>query len=128
VKFHGEEGIDAGGVQKEFFQLIMREIFDPRYGMFTYAEDTRLYWFNHISLENELEFELVGVVLGLAIYNSVILDLHLPMVVYKKLMGYQPTLDDLTQMNPQLGRGLAELLRYQGDVEADFCRTFQVWR
>lgn len=32
VQFVGEEGIDEGGVQKEFFQLIVRELFDPRYG------------------------------------------------------------------------------------------------
>jgi len=32
VKFNGEEGVDAGGVQKEFFYLIIRQIFDPSYG------------------------------------------------------------------------------------------------
>jgi ubiquitin-protein ligase E3 A len=32
VKFVGEEAIDEGGVQKEWFQLIVREIFDPKYG------------------------------------------------------------------------------------------------
>ena len=38
VQFVGEEGIDEGGVQKEFFQLIMGQIFDVNYGMFTYDE------------------------------------------------------------------------------------------
>lgn len=33
VKFVNEEGIDEGGVQKEFFQLAMRELIDPKYGM-----------------------------------------------------------------------------------------------
>ena len=46
-------------------------------------------------MEAELEFQLVGVVLGLAIYNGVILDVHFPPVVYKKLMGHKPTLRDL---------------------------------
>jgi len=32
VHFVGEEALDEGGVQKEFFQLILREIFDPKYG------------------------------------------------------------------------------------------------
>ncbi|KAJ1478635.1 hypothetical protein T484DRAFT_2929590 [Baffinella frigidus] len=41
VIFKGEEGIDEGGVQKEFFQLIIRQTFDLNYGMFTYEEDTR---------------------------------------------------------------------------------------
>jgi hypothetical protein len=33
------------------------------------------------------EFELVGIVLGLACYNGVIIDAHLPLPAYKKLMG-----------------------------------------
>ena len=32
VKFHGEDGIDEGGVQKEFFQLIIEELFNPEFG------------------------------------------------------------------------------------------------
>lgn len=32
VIFKGEEGIDEGGVQKEFFQLIVRQMFDLNYG------------------------------------------------------------------------------------------------
>ena len=46
--FKGEEGIDEGGVQKEFFQLILRQMFDLNYGMFTYDEETRCFWFVEI--------------------------------------------------------------------------------
>lgn len=31
---------------KEFFLLIMRELLDPKYGMFRYYEDSRLIWFS----------------------------------------------------------------------------------
>ena len=41
VQFVGEDGIDEGGVQKEFFQLIFAQIFDVSYGMFVYDEDSR---------------------------------------------------------------------------------------
>lgn len=30
IEFLGEEGLDEGGVQKEFFQLILRDLFDPK--------------------------------------------------------------------------------------------------
>ena len=33
VEFHGEEGIDEGGLQKEFFQLIVEKLFDPMHGV-----------------------------------------------------------------------------------------------
>ena len=90
VQFVGEEGIDEGGVQKEFFQLIISQIFDVSYGMFEYDEDARVFWFNRSSLENEREFELIGILLGVAIYNGVISDMRFPHVLYKKLMR-QPT-------------------------------------
>jgi hypothetical protein len=46
VIFKGEEGIDEGGVQKEFFQLIVRQMFDLNYGMFTHDEESRCFWFS----------------------------------------------------------------------------------
>ena len=32
VQFEGEQGVDEGGVSKEFFQLIVEAIFNPDYG------------------------------------------------------------------------------------------------
>lgn len=43
----GEEAVDAGGVRKEFFLLIMKELLDPKYGMFRYYEESRLIWFSN---------------------------------------------------------------------------------
>ena len=55
--------------------------------MFKYDRQLRTFWFNWTSMEAEHEFFLVGSVLGLAIYNGVILDVHFPMLVYKKLLN-----------------------------------------
>ncbi|KAG2439072.1 hypothetical protein HYH02_006599 [Chlamydomonas schloesseri] len=96
VKFVGEEGVDEGGVAKEFFQLLVRQLFNPDYGMFTSDPNSHLHWFRPTSGSNklgaggddmELEFELVGILIGLAIYNSHILEFQFPPVLYKKLMG-----------------------------------------
>lgn len=69
-------------------------------GMFTYDESTKLFWFNPSSFENEGQFTLIGIVLGLAIYNNCILDVHFPMVVYRKLMGKKGTFRDLGDSHP----------------------------
>lgn len=45
VVFDGEEGIDAGGLSNEFFQLILAQLFDKKYNMFSYHENERVYWF-----------------------------------------------------------------------------------
>ena len=69
-------------------------------GMFTYNEDTRQFWFNPTSFENDAQFTLIGVVLGLAIYNNTIVDVHFPAVVYRKLMGKKGTFEDLGDVDP----------------------------
>jgi len=124
----GEEAIDEGGVQKEWFQLIIKEIFHEKYGMFALNKDSRRYWFNKNSMEAANEFQLIGIMLGLAIYNGVILDIHFPHYLYKKLMNPNepPTLSDLKEWDPSLGSGLEKLLNFNGDVEEVFSLTFQV--
>ncbi|NWU60018.1 UBE3A ligase, partial [Dromas ardeola] len=126
VEFEGEQGVDEGGVSKEFFQLVVEEIFNPDIGMFTYDESTKLFWFNPSSFETEGQFTLIGIVLGLAIYNNCILDVHFPMVVYRKLMGKKGTFRDLADSHPVLYQSLRDLLEYEGSVEDDMMITFQI--
>lgn len=126
VVFSGEDAIDEGGVSKEFFQLLVRDLFNVSYGMFVYDDEARTFWFNSTSMESELEFQLVGVTMGLAIYNGVILDVHFPIAVYKKLMEEEVGLDDLKDVHPDLWRGFHKLLEYEGDVETTMAQTFQV--
>ena len=54
--------------------------------MFKYHEQNHLYWFNSDSLEAPNEFRLLGILLGVALYNDVILDLHFPLAIYKKVL------------------------------------------
>ena len=68
---------------QEFFQLLMRELFEPQYGMFALEPNTRTHYFRPSSLELHMEFELVGLLLGLAVYNNHILEVSFPPVVYK---------------------------------------------
>ncbi|XP_058950721.2 ubiquitin-protein ligase E3A [Pocillopora verrucosa] len=126
VEFEGEQGIDEGGVSKEFFQLVVEQIFNPDYGMFTFDEATQYCWFNLNSFETDSQFFLIGLVLGLAIYNNVILDVHFPMVVYRKLFGKKGTFEDLKVSHGGLAAGLQNMLDYKGDVESDFMCTFTI--
>lgn len=127
VEFSGEQGIDEGGVSKEFFQLIIEEIFNPDYGMFVNIEDTNMVWFNSTSFENEAQFTLIGIVLGLAIYNNIILAVNFPMVVYRKLMGMKGSFVDLRDWNPVLYNSLKSILDHQdNDMEEVFMQTFKI--
>lgn len=46
VIFDEEEAVDAGGVTKEFFLLLLKELMDPVYGMFTHYKESNLLWFS----------------------------------------------------------------------------------
>lgn len=127
VEFVGEQGIDEGGVSKEFFQMIVEEIFNPDYGMFIQQETTHTMWFNSTSFENEAQFTLIGIVLGLAIYNNIILAVNFPMVVYRKLMGIKGSFADLADWNPIMYKSLKAILDYEDDdIEDVFMQTFRI--
>ena len=114
VTFKGEEGFDEGGLSKEFFQIIMKELFNPMYGMFTHYENN-LYNFNSFSFEANIEFELIGILIGIAIYNGIILNLNFPMFIYKKILKEKLTVFDLFELDEQLARNFLFLLNDSSD-------------
>ncbi|OWF52883.1 ubiquitin-protein ligase E3A-like isoform X1 [Mizuhopecten yessoensis] len=127
VEFEGEQGLDEGGVSKEFFQLVIEELFNPDFGMFTYNEDTHFFWFNPTSFENDGQFTLIGIMLGLAIYNNTIVDVHFPPVVYRKLMGKKGMWADLKDIDPTMASSLKQMLEYQKeDFEDVFPQSFRI--
>ena len=132
VEFVGEEAEDEGGVRKEFFMLVIRKLFDVNYGMFTYNQKTRLFWFNLNSLESKFQFELIGTILGLALFNGIILDIKFPMAIYKKLLGIQPGLNDLKECDPDLYKSLSFLVNTKDEnlketLDSNFTVTLDVY-
>lgn len=98
--------------------------------MFIYNEKERYYWINGDTIESPIKFELVGIILGLAIYNGVILDVHFPMVIYKKLMNQNPDLDDMKFMDPEVGRSLQSILdntspTLESELGLNFTHTYE---
>ncbi|KAF4668216.1 hypothetical protein FOL47_003139 [Perkinsus chesapeaki] len=131
VQFEGEQGVDEGGVQKEFFLLLVQEMYDENYAMFEYNKETRTFWFSNKCLESNLQYELFGIVLGLAIYSGVILDINFPLIVYRKLLSAdkegridKPSLDMIErEFDPEFAQGLRKFLNFSGDIEATFSFT-----
>ncbi|EDW30021.1 GL24727 [Drosophila persimilis] len=51
IKFQDEEAEDAGGVRKEFFMLLLKDLLDPKYIMFKELEESRVLLFADITYE-----------------------------------------------------------------------------
>lgn len=129
VKFAGEEAEDAGGVRKEFFMLLLKDLLDAKYGMFKYYEDSRTLWFAEDSFEGEEMYKLVGLLCGLAIYNFTIINLSFPLALYKKLLNEKPDLSDLKELSPTLAQSMQSILDYSGSDMADvFGVAFEISR
>ena len=114
MKFIGEPAEDEGGVKKEFFLLLVREVFKLEYTMFK-ETDGHYIWFNSKTFEDKLKFELVGIIMGLAIYNGVILDLHFPIACYKKLLDIEVGIEDLKDLYPQMASSLQHILKDESE-------------
>jgi len=69
-------------------------------GVFVQDEDTRLVLFNRHSLESLEQYRLIGVILGLAIYNQCLVDVRFPSFIYKKLLGRRANLLDMKDVYP----------------------------
>jgi len=138
IIFDGEQGIDQGGLTKEYFQLIMKELFCPKYGMFVYREESCTFWFNRDALlfsggdESSMcqNYELVGKLVGIAIYNNTILQLQFPQLLFKRMLGDSSLgMQDLADVDATMAKGLQTLLDMdatENDIEALYCRNMVV--
>lgn len=77
-----------------------------------------------MSLECKLNFELIGTLIAIAIYNSVLLDLPLPHVVYKKLLDELVNLEDIREFDPQMYTTFSNILKSDNVSAMDL--TFSV--
>ncbi|KAI0514915.1 hypothetical protein F5B22DRAFT_608915 [Xylaria bambusicola] len=126
---NGEEGYDYGGVQQEFFRLAMAEALHPDYGAFTIDDRTRMTWFQPGSLQPEWKFELIGLLVSLAVYNGLTLPVTFPKALYHKLLGEPVTeLHHIADGWPEHANGLTKLLEWNendGAVEDVFVLTYE---
>ena len=114
VRFYDEEGVDAGGVTREWFQILARQMFDPNYALFqpcaadrlTY-QPNRASWVNpeHLSF-----FKFVGRVIGKAIYDGRLLDAYFARHLYRLLLGKQVDYKDVEWVDPEYYNSLCWIL------------------
>ena len=123
----GEEGVDHGGVQQEFFRVAMAEALSPSFGMFTLDSRTGTSWFQPCSMEPLYKYELLGLLLSLAIYNGLTVPVNFPVALYRKLLGLKvKTTEHIAIGWPDLAKGLGDLLSWNdGDVGDIFMRTYE---
>ncbi|PWN39791.1 HECT-domain-containing protein [Ceraceosorus guamensis] len=114
IKFDGEEGLDYGGLSREFFFLLSHEMFNPFYCLFEYsAHDNYTLQINPhsgINPEHLNYFKFIGRVLGLAIFHRRFLDAYFIVSFYKMILNKKITLADLESVDADYHRSLQWML------------------
>ena len=90
ITFRNEEGVDAGGLSREFFGILAKEIFNPNYALFTSTEDGCTFQPNpnsSINPDHLSYFRFVGRIVGKAVADGFLLDAHFTRSLYKHMLG-----------------------------------------
>ncbi|KAJ1964370.1 hypothetical protein H4R35_007150, partial [Dimargaris xerosporica] len=128
VKFDGEDGLDYGGLSREFFFLLSHEMFNPFYCLFEYsAHDTYTLQINPhsgINPEHLNFFRFIGRCLGLAIFHRRFLDAFFVTSFYKLLLSKKITLADMESVDAEFYRSLTWML--ENDITDILELTFSI--
>ncbi|XP_021903500.1 E3 ubiquitin-protein ligase UPL1-like [Carica papaya] len=113
VHFQGEEGIDAGGLTREWYQLLSRVIFDKGALLFTTVGNESTFQPNPNSVyqtEHLSYFKFVGRVVGKALFDGQLLDVHFTRSFYKHILGVKVTYHDIEAIDPDYFKNLKWML------------------
>lgn len=128
VRFHNEDGVDAGGVTREWFQVLSREMFNPDYALFQpCAADCTTYQPNKMSSVNDMHlafFKFIGRIIGKAIYDGRLLDAYFTRSFYKHILGRKVDYRDLEAVDPEYYNSIEWMLN--NDITDVLDLTFAV--
>ncbi|GAB2258516.1 hypothetical protein Droror1_Dr00014676 [Drosera rotundifolia] len=113
VQFRGEEGIDAGGLTREWYQLLSRVIFDKGALLFTTVGNNATFQPNPNSVyqtEHLSYFKFVGRVVAKALFDGQLLDVYFTRSFYKHILGVKVTYHDIEAVDPDYYKNLKWML------------------
>ena len=102
VVFVDEPAEDAGGVKKEWFLCVSREVFNPRYALFEPSSSGNTYQPNpksYINPEHLNYFKFIGRFVAKALTEGMLIDAFFSQSFYKIILGQNLELKDLEQQD-----------------------------
>lgn len=128
ITFKGESGVDAGGLTREWYQVLSRQMFNPDYALFLpVASDKTTFHPNRTSSINPEHlsfFKFVGIIIGKAIHDQCYLDCHFSREVYKNILNKPVALKDMESIDPDYYKSLLWIL--ENDITDIIEETFSV--
>lgn len=126
IKFLNEDALDYGGVAREWFYQLSREMLNPYYGLFEQlSSDQYLLAINpnsSINPDHLSYFRFIGRIMGLAVVNGHFLDGAFVNTIYKLLLNKNVSLEDMAQVDATFYNGLVWML--ENDITDVLENTF----
>ncbi|XP_031650503.1 E3 ubiquitin-protein ligase HUWE1 isoform X14 [Oncorhynchus kisutch] len=114
IVFEGEEGQDAGGLLREWYMIISREMFNAMYALFRTSPGDRVtYTINpssHCNPNHLSYFKFVGRVVAKAVYDNRLLECYFTRSFYKHILGKSVRYTDMESEDYPFFQGLVYLL------------------
>ena len=100
-EFMSEAGVDAGGLAREWFELVSKKLFDPDFGLFLPSATNQMAM--RINPDSELAcpedhliyFRFLGRVMGKALFDGQLIAGHMVRHLYKHILGWPVMFEDL---------------------------------
>lgn len=102
IKFRGEKGLDYGGVARDYFVALSREMFNPNYSLFTPTSNGVSFHANYQSGVNPDHlnfFRFIGRMIGKALIDDRLLELHFSKPMYKMMVGDDLDFSDMRDLD-----------------------------
>ncbi|XP_043946210.1 E3 ubiquitin-protein ligase Itchy homolog isoform X1 [Protopterus annectens] len=110
IIFPGEEGLDYGGVAREWFFLLSHEVLNPMYCLFEYAgKDNYCLQINpasYINPDHLKYFRFIGRFIAMALFHGKFIDTGFSLPFYKRILNKQVGLKDLESIDPEFYNSL----------------------
>jgi HECT-domain (ubiquitin-transferase) len=135
VEFVGEKGMDVGGPTREWFLLLTEQLFDPAFGLWKHpthqAQGTVSIHPNSAVTcpeDHLVYFRVLGRILGRALLDRQLVHKggHMSRFLYKHLLGFPITFDDLQDLDYEYYQSLRKLAEMGEEVQyagIDFTQT-----
>jgi hypothetical protein len=112
IRFQGEEGMGAG-VQREFYDLLSKEILNPDYALFTPSPDGATVQPNsnsYINPDHLSYFRFAGRIVGMALFHQQLLRVYFTRSFYKHILGVPVNYQDVASIDPEYASNLQWVL------------------
>uniref|UniRef100_A0A8C6UUR2 E3 ubiquitin-protein ligase n=1 Tax=Neogobius melanostomus TaxID=47308 RepID=A0A8C6UUR2_9GOBI len=110
IIFPGEEGLDYGGVARQWFFLLSHEVLNPMYCLFEYAgKDNYCLQINpasYINPDHLKYFKFIGRFIAMALFHGKFIDTGFSLPFYKRILNKPLTLKDLESIDPEFYNSL----------------------